>query len=86
MFSKDGLKYHLKRRKQFFEENMDFARETSLDRSKTWVDNNIRFSTSILCTKKIITARRIDILGLNLTMNKVLTNCGLSGRWLIQEG
>ena len=51
MFSKDGLKYHLKRRKQFFEENMDFARETSLDRSKTWVDNNIRFSTSILCTK-----------------------------------
>ena len=91
MFSKDGLKCHLKRRKQFFEENMDlskkivccfaslvlyiflkqpcmnvryfvvncalfwfwgYARETSLDRSKTWVDNNIRFSTSILFTKK----------------------------------
>ena len=29
-----------------------YARETSLDRSKTWVDNNIRFSASILCTKK----------------------------------
>ena len=56
-----------------------YARETLLDRSKTWVDN-VRFSTSILCTKKwlIITARRIDILGLNLTMNKVSTNCGLN--------
>ena len=91
MFSKDGLKCHLKRRKQFFEENMNlskkhvcyfaslvlyiflkqscmnvryfavncalfwfwsYAREISLDQSKTWLDNNIKFSTSILCTKK----------------------------------
>ena len=28
-----------------------YARETSLDWSKTWVDNNIRFSTSILLLK-----------------------------------
>ena len=28
--------------------------------------------------KIIIIARRIDVLGLNLTMNKVSTNCGLS--------
>ena len=27
MFSKDGLKCHLKRRKQFFEENMDLSKK-----------------------------------------------------------
>ena len=27
MFTKDGLKYHLKRRKQFFEENMDSSKK-----------------------------------------------------------
>ena len=27
MFSEDGLKCHLKRRKQFFEENMDFSKK-----------------------------------------------------------
>ena len=29
-----------------------YARETLLDFSKTWIDNNIRFLTSIFCTKK----------------------------------
>ena len=28
-----------------------YARESPLDLSKTWVENNIRFSTSIVCTK-----------------------------------
>ena len=27
MFSEDGLKYHLERRKQFFEENMDLSKK-----------------------------------------------------------
>ena len=59
-----------------------YARETWLDLiSKTWV-GNIRFSTSLMCTKNnwylIITAQRIDILDLNLMMNKLSTNCGLS--------
>ena len=31
---------------------LGYARETLVERSKTWVDYNIKFSTSILCTKK----------------------------------
>ena len=29
-----------------------YAGDTSLGWSKAWVDDNIRFSTSVLCTKK----------------------------------
>ena len=58
-----------------------YIRQTSFDLSKTWVHDNNRFSTPPFVRKNksqlIITARRIDILGLNLAMNKVSTNCGL---------
>ena len=29
-----------------------YASDTSLDLSKAWVDDNVRFSTYILCTEK----------------------------------
>ena len=65
MFSKDGLKCHLKRRKQFFEENMNFSKK-----------HVCYFASLVLYI--FLNIRRIHVLGLNLTMSKVSTNCGLS--------
>ena len=51
MFSKDGLKCHLKHRKEFFEENMDLSKKTVLLSQFSFVYflETTMYECSILC-------------------------------------